>query len=129
LDTALSIYFQVFSSTHAYANDLSDIARHYREYQRLMRHWRSVLPQERFLEIPYEALVQEPELWIRKLLDFVGLPFDARCLDFHRTERAISTASNWQVRQKISGASSGRWRHYEGFLGPLRALTREDTVA
>jgi tetratricopeptide (TPR) repeat protein len=129
LDTALSIYFQVFSNTHAYANDLSDIAQHYREYLRLMRHWRTVLPEERFLEISYEALVQEPELWIRKLLDFVGLPFDARCLDFHRTERAIATASNWQVRQKISSSSAGRWRHYEQFLGPLRSLTHEGELA
>ncbi|HEY2683328.1 MAG TPA: sulfotransferase [Steroidobacteraceae bacterium] len=129
LDTALSIYFQVFSNTHAYANDLSEIAQHYREYLRLMQHWRTLLPTERFLEISYEALVQEPELWIRKLLDFVGLPFDARCLDFHRTERAVATASNWQVRQKISSGSAGRWRHYERFLGPLRSLTLEGELA
>jgi hypothetical protein len=56
------------------------------------------------------------------MLTFVGLPWDARCLDFHRTERVVTTASNWQVRQRLHSGSAGRWRHYERHLGPLLSL-------
>jgi tetratricopeptide (TPR) repeat protein len=118
-DTCLSIFFQGFTSAHAYATDLEDLAHYYREYQRLMRHWHTVLPVGALLEMPYEALVADAETWIRRLLAHVGLPWDARCLDFHRTERAVLTASAWQVRQPLSPASIGRWRRYEAMLGPL----------
>ena len=74
------------------------------------------------LEVPYEALVEDQEGWTRRMLEFVGLPWDPRCLEFHQTERVVITASKWQVRQKISTASVGRWRHYEPFVGPLRSL-------
>jgi hypothetical protein len=74
--------------------------------------------------VPYEALTEEPEIWARRMVDFLGLPWDARCLAFHETERAVITASKWQVRQKISRASIDRWRHYEPFLGPLKVLSR-----
>ncbi len=126
IDTCLSIYFQHFKSAHAYAHDLEDLAHHYAEYVRLMRHWRSTLPAERLLEVPYEALVADPEAWTRRMLDFLGLPWDARCLEPQDTRRTILTASKWQVRQKISKASVGRWRRYEQFAGPLLAL---DAVA
>ena len=54
------------------------------------------------------------------MLDFIALPWDARCLDFYKTDRPVLTASRWQVRQKIHGASAGRWRNYEKFIGPLK---------
>jgi hypothetical protein len=79
--------------------------------------------------VPYEELVQEPEPWTRKIVQFVGLPWDPRCLDFHQTERTVVTASNWQVRQRITKSSVGRWRHYESFLGPLRSLTELESCA
>jgi hypothetical protein len=75
------------------------------------------------LDVPYEGLVSDQEAWTRRMLDFIGLPWDSRCLDFHRTERTVLTASRWQVRQKLNGSSVGRWRHYEKFLGPLSKLT------
>jgi hypothetical protein len=56
------------------------------------------------------------------MLEFIGLPWDARCLDFHQTDRVVITASKWQVRQKIHRSSAGRWRHYEKFVGPLLGL-------
>jgi sulfotransferase family protein len=87
-----------------------------------MAHWRGVLPAATLLEVPYEALVADTEGWTRRMLEFIELPFDARCLEFHQTERVIITASKWQVRQKISTASAGRWRHYEKYLGPLAHL-------
>jgi hypothetical protein len=60
------------------------------------------------------------------MLDFIGLPWDPRCLDFHQAKRTVITASRWQVRQKISTSSVGRWRHYEKFLNPLLRLPEQD---
>jgi tetratricopeptide (TPR) repeat protein len=120
LDTGLSIYFQGFSAAHAYATDLGDLAHYYRAYRRLMAHWHATLPPGVILDVPYEALVDDPEGWSRRILTHVGLPWDPRCLDFHRTERTVLTASSWQVRQPIGRGSVGRWRRYERFLGPLR---------
>ncbi len=122
LDTCLSIYFQHFKASHSYANDLEDLAQYYAEYLRLMDHWQSVLPVDSLLTVPYEGLVDDQEKWSRRMLDFIGLPWDPRCLDFHRTSRSVMTASKWQVRQKISRASVDRWRNYEKFLEPLRNL-------
>jgi len=73
-------------------------------------------------ELSYESLVADTEGCTRRLLDFLGLSWDPRCLDFHATERTVITASKWRVRQKIHAASAGRWRHYESFVGPLRGL-------
>jgi tetratricopeptide (TPR) repeat protein len=121
-DTCLSIYFQQFEPANTYANDLEDLAHYYGEYQRLMRHWSNTLPTDALLHVPYERLVVDPEAWSRRMVDFVGLPWDARCLDFHRTERSVVTASRWQVRQPMSTSSVGRWRSYEQHLGPLAVL-------
>jgi tetratricopeptide (TPR) repeat protein len=121
IDTCLSIYFQYFSNTHPYANDLDSLAHYYTEYSRIMDHWRASLPTA-LLEIPYEALIEDQEGWTRRMLDFVGLPWDPRCLDFHRTNRVVITTSKWQVRQKIHSSSAGRWKNYERHVGPLRRL-------
>jgi tetratricopeptide (TPR) repeat protein len=124
LDTCLSIYFQNFYNMGPYANDLENLAHYYREYVRITDHWRSVLPPAALLEVPYEALIADQEGWTRRMLDFIGLPWDPRCLEFQETERVVITASRWQVRQKISAASAGRWRNYEKYLGPLQHLPR-----
>ncbi len=124
-DTCLSIYFQQFEAANAYANDLQDLAHYYGEYRRLMRHWADTLPNDAMLPIRYERLVEDPEAWSRRMVDFMGLKWHARCLDFHRTERAVVTASRWQVRQGMSKSSVERWRNYEQHLGPLAALRDE----
>jgi hypothetical protein len=121
-DTCLSTYFQQFEPANTYANDLEDLAHYYGEYRRLMHHWASTLPKDAMLQVPYERLVEDPEAWSRRMVEFVGLEWNVRCLDFHRTERAVVTASRWQVRQSISKSSVGRWRNYERYLGPLAAL-------
>ena len=121
LDTCLSIYFQNFFGMGPYANDLDSLAHYYGQYQRVMAHWRSLLPDTAVLDVPYEALIADQEGWSRRMLDFIGLPWDPKVLDFHQTERAVITASKWQVRQKIHSASAGRWRHYEKHLQPLQA--------
>jgi tetratricopeptide (TPR) repeat protein len=126
VDTCLSIYFQDFGADISYANDLDDLANFYREYLRLMRHWRETLGAELLLDVPYEALVGEQEKWSRRMIEFIGLPWDERCLEFHRTDRSVVTASKWQVRQKINTASIERWRRYEKHIGPLRSLLEGD---
>lgn len=123
VDTCLSIYFQNFFNIGPYANDLSDLAHYYGEYLRITNHWRAMLPPTTLLEIPYEALLDDQELWTRRMLEFVGLPWDSQCLEFHRTDRVVITASKWQVRQKISKSSAGRFRNYERFLDPLVHLS------
>jgi tetratricopeptide (TPR) repeat protein len=122
MDTCLSIYFQHFETAVSYANDLEDLAHYYTEYVRVMNHWRSILPPQAILDVPYEGLVSDQETWSRRMLDFIGLPWDPRCLEFHATERTVITASKWQVRQKITGSSVLRRRNYEKFLGPLLRL-------
>jgi tetratricopeptide (TPR) repeat protein len=122
IDTCLSIYFQNFSIAHAYASDLDDLAHHYVEYLRIMKHWIAVLPAGVILDVSYDGLVHDQEGWTRRMLEFAGLPWDARCLEFHATARTVLTPSKWQVRQHLNQRSSGRWRHYEKFIAPLRSL-------
>jgi tetratricopeptide (TPR) repeat protein len=125
LDTCLSIYFQNFYNMGPHANDLASLAHYYREYRRVTDHWRAVLPPTAWLEVSYEALVEDQEGWTRRMLDFLALPWDPKCLDFYKTERVVLTASRWQVRQKIHAGSTGRWRHYEKFLGPLKEALQD----
>ncbi len=122
VDTCLSIYFQYLSHLHPYANDFDDLAHYYGEYLRLTAHWRAVLPATAYLEIPYEGLIEKPERWSRRMLQFLGLPWDPNVLNFHQTDRVVITLSKWQVRQKISTSSAGRWRNYEKYVGPLLPL-------
>jgi len=122
VDTCLSIYFQKFNVGHNYANDLDDLAFYYRGYAELMAHWRNVLTDDVFLEVPYELLVEDQEGWSRKIIDFLGLEWTDKCLNFHQNERKIATASSWQARQPIYKSSKERWRRYENFIGPLLPL-------
>jgi len=122
IDTCLSIYFQDFDVAHSYATDLDNLADYYQEYVRLMSHWRAVLPKHVLLDVPYEALVRDPDTWSRRMLTFVGLPWDERVLESERNSRAVQTRSRWQVRQKINSASVERWRNYQEFIGPLKRL-------
>jgi tetratricopeptide (TPR) repeat protein len=122
IDTCLSIYFQNFFNMDPYANDLENLAHYYGEYIRVTDHWRAVLPETALLEVPYESLIEDQEDWTRRMLDFIGLPWDPKCLDFHETDRVVITASKWQVRQKINTASRGRWRNYEKYVAPLEHL-------
>ena len=129
LDTCLSIYFQGFSAAHPYATDFGDLAHYYHEYLRLMMHWRAVLPPGTLIDVRYEDLVDDPESGSRRMLAHIGLPWDPRCLEFHRTDRPVLTASNWQVRQPISRGSIGRWRRYERFIELLRKSLGDELSA
>jgi len=122
LDTCVSIYFQNFFNMGPYANDFGNLAHYYEQYLRVMAHWRAVLPAGALLEVPYEELLKDQEGWTRRMLDFLGVPWDAKCLDFHETERVVITASRWQVRQRLNSSSAGRWRNYARHLEPLEYL-------
>ena len=123
VDTCLSMYFKNFRDrAHAYSYDLEDLAHYYRQYDRLMAHWRNVLPPNALLEVPYEALVDDHVGWSRRIIEFIGLDWNERCLNFHKTQRRVGTASNWQVRQPLFKTSKERWRNYEQFVGPLLPL-------
>jgi len=123
IDTCLSCYFQQFLTGLNFTFDLSDLAHYYGEHQRIMAHWRAVLPPGFILDVPYEGLVVDQETWSRKMLDFIGLEWDPRCLEFHANKRQVTTASAWQVRQKVYNSSVARWRNYEKFIGPLKTLS------
>src|ERR1700722_6976746 len=128
IDTCLSCYFHDFVSDNRFTNDLKTLGRFYRYYQRLMAHWEAVLPNP-ILQLPYEALVADQEGWTRKLVNFIGLPWDERCLAFHQNERPVYTYSLWQVRQPIYTSSIERWRLYEKHLDPLFEALEEPPPA
>jgi len=120
LDACLSCYFHEFGSGNAFAYDLEHLARFRRCCEALMAHWRTVLDVA-IHEISYEALVENPETGVREMLDDLGLAWDEGCLRFHESNRVARTASRDQVRRPITNSSIGRWRRYEGRLGPLQA--------
>jgi hypothetical protein len=122
VDTCLSIYFTHFKQVIGFASAKADLAAAYREYARLMDHWRAVLPRESFLEIEYEELIADREAVTRRLIAFSGLEWHDGCLQPERNQRPLSTASLWQARQPVYATSVGRWRNYAPLLGELGAL-------
>ena len=125
-DIALSCFFQKFSAGQLmFSYDLADCGERYRETARLMGHWHRVLPL-RVLDVTYEALVANLEAESRRLIEFLGLAWEPACLDFHRTQRTVATASGWQVRQPLYTRSVERWRHYERHLEPLLAALKAE---
>ncbi len=121
VDTCISCFSKLFTEGQHYSYNLAELGRYYRRYQALMEHWHRVLPPGRILDVRYEDVVADLESAARRIVAHCGLPWDARCLDFHRTERPVRTASGTQVRQPIYTSSIGRGRAYESFLGPLLA--------
>ncbi len=129
VDTCLSCFSKLFTSGQNYSYDLGELGRFHRAYQRLMTHWREVLPADVFLEVRYESLVDDLEPEARRLLAHCNLPWDDACLEFHKTSRAVNTASMTQVRQPIYRGSVGRWRPDPVLLRPLlEALEVKQTV-
>ena len=119
VDTCLSCYTKLFGGEQAFAYDMMELGRFHRDYQMLMSHWRTVLPATHFLEVDYEAVVDDLEAETRRMLAFLGLPWNDACLRFHETERPVRTASVNQVRQPLYRSSAGRWRAHAAQLGPL----------
>ena len=110
---------QLFSGGQEFSYSIGDIAHYYRNYLELMRHWNEALP-GRILTVQHEDMVENLEGNVRRILDFCGLRFEPACLEFHKTERNVRTASSEQVRQPISREGVDQWRNYEPWLGPLK---------
>ena len=119
VDTCLSCYSKLFSAEQSFTYDQAELGRFHRGYQDLMAHWRAVLPASHFLEVDYEAVVTDVASEARRMLGFLGLPWNDACVHFHRTERPILTASVNQVRQPVYTTSAGRWRAHAAQLQTL----------
>ena len=118
LDCCVSIYKTYFVGNLPFSYDLTELGRYYWSYDRMMAHWRSLLP-DFVLDLSYEALVGDQEGESRRLLEFCGLDWDAAVLDYPKAERSVITASAAQVREPIFTSSVGSWRRYDAHLGPL----------
>jgi tetratricopeptide (TPR) repeat protein len=114
-----SNFKQLFASGQEFTYGLQDIARYYRTYVELMAHWDAVLP-GRVLRVQHEDVVEDLESHVRKILEFCGLAFEAGCVEFHKTERNIRTASSEQVRRPIFKEGLDQWRNFEPWLGALK---------
>ena len=110
---------QLFARGQEFTYSIEDIARYYRTYLELMRHWDAVLP-GRILRVRYEDVVEDMEGNVRRIIEFCGLEFEPPCVEFYKTERSVRTASSEQVRRPIFREGLLQWRNYEGWLGPLK---------
>lgn len=118
VDVCMSIFLRNFSEGHWYTQDLVSLGRFYNLYKEQVAHWKAVCGLQ-WYESDYEALVADPEPNIRRMIDFLGLPWDERCLSHTETERSVMTFSKAQVRQPIYKSSVERWRKYADHIGPL----------
>ena len=119
MDTCFSCYALQFTYGHEYSYDLGTLGRQYLRYRKMMEHWHNVLPPGRIIDVSYEDNVAHPEREARRLLEYLGLPWDPVCLKFHENRRPVHTASITQVRKPIYSSSVARWKHFEKHLGPL----------
>ena len=119
VDTCLSCYSKLFGGEQAFTYDQSELGQFHRDYQRLMEHWRSVLPSSHFLEVDYESVVDDIEMEARRILTFLDLPWNSACLEFYKSSRPVRTASVNQVRKPVYKTSTGRWRKHAKNLKPL----------
>ena len=115
-----SNFKQLFANGQEFTYSIDDIARYYRTYLELMRHWDRVMPGW-ILRVQHEDVLDDLEGNVHRMLDFCGLPFEPQCVEFHRTQRSVRTASSEQVRQPLNRDGVDQWRHFEPWLGPLQA--------
>ncbi len=124
----LSGFNQLFAEGQEFTYGLEEIGHYYSDYVRLMDHWDTVLP-GKVLRVTYEDVVADLESEVRRMLDFLGLPFEEACLNFHQTERAVRTASSEQVRQPIFKGGVDQWENFSPWLDPLRGVLGPDLSA
>ncbi len=117
-DVGASIFQHGFVGYHPYAHDLADLGWALAQHQRLLRHWRT-LPGLQMLEVDHAHWVEDFDATLRRVLDFLGLPYDDACTRFDRQRRTVRTASREQVRQPINARGVGRWQGYAGELAPM----------
>lgn len=114
---------QLFAEGQEFSYSLEDIGRYYNDYLALMAHWQKLFPND-VLTVHYEHVVDNLEKNVRDILSFLNLPFEQACLDFHKTKRAVRTASSEQVRQPLYKSGVDQWRHFEPFLDPLKNVLK-----
>src|SRR5665213_2398132 len=119
IDTCMSCYSKLFTSGQHFSYDMVELGRYYRYYEQLMAHWRAVLPEEAMLEVRYEDVIDDLEGQARRMIRYCGLPWDERCVSYHKTRRSVLTASAVQVRKPLFRSSLQRWRKFEFGIGPL----------
>jgi len=119
VDTCLSCYSKLFAGEQSFTYNLHELGRFYSDYRALMAHWRNVLPASHFLEVDYEDGIEDIEAQARRMLAFIGVPWDPACLEFYKTQRPVRTSSVNQVRQPVYKTSTGRWRQHAKNLKPL----------
>jgi tetratricopeptide (TPR) repeat protein len=119
VDTCLSGFSKLFKDDMPHSYDLTELGRYYRKYAELMEHWRNVLPEGVLKTVNYEDVVSDTEGQARSLIEFLGLEWDSRCLDFHKSGRPVKTASVAQVRKPIYQTAVRRWEKYGAGLQPL----------
>ena len=119
LACCFSNFKQLFAKGQEFTYSVEDIARYYRTYLELMRHWDEVLPGW-VLRVQHEEVVDDLSGSVKRILDFCGLDFEPQCIDFHKTVRSVRTASSEQVRQPIYRDGLDHWKHFEEWLGPLK---------
>ncbi len=118
-DTCISCYMSgILPRPHPYISDLGDLGFAYRQYERLIAHWKQALPIQ-ILDVGYETLVDDLDGQTRRIIDFCGLTWDDKCLAFHASGRTVRTASYEQVRRPIYRSSIGRYKGFEPHIGPL----------
>ncbi|MEM9572897.1 MAG: sulfotransferase [Pseudomonadota bacterium] len=120
LDCCWSAYKQLFAEGQEFTYGLEDIGHYYQGYVDLMDHWESVLPSGRILRVQHEDVLDNLEGEVRRILDYCDLPFEAACIEFYKTDRAVRTASSEQVRRPINRAGQDQWKPFEPFLDPLK---------
>ena len=118
LACCVSLFKQCFAQGQAYSYDLADLGGYFTQYEKLMAHFATALP-GRVLRVSYEDMVENPEHQVRRLLDYCGLEFEAGCLSFFETDRAIRTPSSEQVRRPIFRDGLTQWRNFQPWLQPL----------
>ncbi len=129
MDCCFSGFKQLFAEGQEFTYGLSEIGRYYADYVALMEHWDTVLP-GKVLRVQHEDVLDDQEGQTRRMLDFLELPFEESCLQFHQTERAVRTASSEQVREPINRKGQGAWKPYEPWLDALKdALEAPSSVA
>ena len=119
MDCCFSGFKQLFAQGQEFTYGLEEIGRYYADYVALMEHWHAVLP-GKILHVQHEDVLDDLETQVARMLDYLGLPFEQACLDFHTTERAVRTASSAQVRQPLNRKGVGAWRPFEPYLDPLK---------
>ena len=126
MDSCFSCYSRLFNENNLpFTYDLKTLGRYYGRYIKLMQHWHAVLPPGTILDMRYEDMVADTEAQARRLLDYLGLPWDEKCLDFHKNKRPVKTASAAQVRKPIYKTSLARWEPYREHLAPLLELVKD----